>query len=91
MSGNNKQSMPQEDEQPTLDNLQAGLFFLMNQYTFHQSPKIAEKIVEHLNLLCNHPHIALLPTQNHLYARLLNIWRARQPVAGISPRSETVH
>jgi len=67
-----------EPEQPTLDVLQAGLFYLMTQYTFRQCPRIAEKIVEHLAMLCNHPQIVLLPSQNHLFAKTINIWRARQ-------------
>lgn len=65
-------------EQPSLDILQAGLFYLMTQYSFRQCPHIAGKIVEHLTMLCEHPQIALMPSQNHLFARMINIWRARQ-------------
>lgn len=79
------------DEQPTLDVLQAGLFYLMNQYTFRQCPEIAGKIVEHLRLLCNHPHIELLPSQGHLYARMINIWRARQLGSRLSMQNDSVH
>lgn len=67
-----------ESEQPTLDTLQAGLFYLMMQYTFRQCPRIAEKIVEHLAMLCNHPQIILMPSQNYLFAKMINVWRARQ-------------
>lgn len=63
---------------PDLDVLQAGLFFLMTQYTFRQCPAIADKIVEHLVMLCKHPQIVLLPSQNHLFAKMINVWRARQ-------------
>ena len=67
-----------ESEQPTLDLLQAGLFYLITQYTFRQCPGIADKIVEHLTMLCNHPQIVLMPSQNQLFAKMINIWRARQ-------------
>ena len=67
-----------ETEQPTLDVLLAGLFYLMNQYTFHQCPRIADKVVEHLAMLCNHPQIVLMPSQNYLFAKMINVWRARQ-------------
>jgi len=67
-----------EPEQPTLDVLQAGLFYLMTHYTFRQCPRIADKIVEHLVMLCNHPQIVLMPSQNHLFAKMINVWRARQ-------------
>lgn len=67
-----------DSDLPDLDVLQAGLFFLMTQYTFRQCPGIADKIVEHLVMLCKHPQIVLLPSQNHLFAKMINIWRARQ-------------
>jgi len=67
-----------ETDQPDLDVLQAGLFFLMTQYTFRQCPRIADKIVEHLVMLCRHPQIVLMPSQNHLFAKMINVWRARQ-------------
>ncbi len=75
---NKDEMQDQGPEQPGLDVLQAGLFYLMTQYSFRNCPRIAEKVVEHLTLLCNHPQIGLLPAQNNLYARLINVWRARQ-------------
>jgi len=79
MSGLNRNNRENgEPDQPDLDVLQAGLFFLMTQYTFRQCPRIADKIVEHLVMLCKHPQIVLLPSQNHLFAKMINVWRARQ-------------
>jgi hypothetical protein len=78
-------------DQPDLDVLQAGLFFLMTQYTFRQCPRIADKIVEHLVMLCNHPQIALMPSQNHLFAKMINVWRARQFGHGDGGHSGSLH
>lgn len=64
---------------PSLDTLQAALFYLTTQYSFHPCPIVAAAIVEHLTLLCNHPHIELIPAQNRVFAKLLNIWRACLP------------
>lgn len=74
---NRNHQQKNQSDQPSLDSLQAGLFFLINQYTFRQCPKIAEKIVEHLDMLCRHSQIELLPAQNHLYSKMINLWRAR--------------
>lgn len=88
---NPKKPLPETGEIPTLDQLQAGLFFLMHQYTFRQCPKIAEKIVEHLAMLCNHPDISLLPSQYRLYASMINTWRARQGGSLTVCSSRSVH
>lgn len=67
------------DDTMNLDQLQAALYFLVTRYTSHPCPHIAERIVEHLVLLCNHPSIELLPIQHELYAKSINYWRSRTP------------
>ena len=77
---------PCADGEPDLDTLQAGLFYLTTQYSIHPCSQIASKIVEHLDMLCSHPHIALVPEQNRIYTKLINLWRARllQNVSGMN-------
>lgn len=69
-------------ENHSLDQLQAGLFYLTTQYTLRPCPHIAERIVWQLEQLCHHPHIELLPNQKYLYSRSLNLWRGRMPTNG---------
>jgi len=64
-----------ELEQDPLDKLQAGLFYLMTQYTFNHSPTVAAEIVDQVNALLRHPHIELLPAQRAMLAAILNKWR----------------
>jgi hypothetical protein len=73
-------------ESHDLDSLQAGLFYLTTQYSIHPCTRIASKIVEHLDMLCSHPHIALVPEQNRIYSKLINLWRSRlfQNVSGLN-------
>jgi hypothetical protein len=37
-------------------------------------------------MLCSHPHIALVPEQNRIYSKLINLWRSRllQNVSGLN-------
>lgn len=60
-----------------IDQLQAGLFSLMTQYTVQPCPRVAEKIVDHILFLFNHPYIDLLPAQRQVYARLIKHWRSK--------------
>ncbi|MEJ2094331.1 MAG: hypothetical protein P8X93_03940 [Gammaproteobacteria bacterium] len=77
---------PSASESHDLDSLQAGLFYLTTQYSIHPCTRIASKIVEHLDMLCSHPHIALVPEQNRIYSKLINLWRARllQDISGLN-------
>ena len=74
-------------EWPSLDLLQASLFFLMNRYLHSPSDHTAAAVVEHLEQLNQHPEIALCPAQRQVYARLINDWRARLPCRG----EQTLH
>jgi len=58
-----------------IDQLQAGLFHLMTQYTFSHSAVVAAEIVDHVQRLLDHPHIELLPAQRGVLAGLLNKWQ----------------
>jgi len=62
---------------PTLDLLQASLFFLMNRYVKQPQEPVARAIVDHLERLGRHPEIALCPVQREVFARLTNDWRWR--------------
>ncbi len=61
----------------SIDRLQARLFFLMTRYTTRPCQQLAEHIVESLILLCQHPHIQLMPAQQHIYSQSVNLWRSR--------------
>lgn len=61
----------------SFDNLQAGLFLLISQYTVKPCPHIAGQVVERLTMLCNHPQMAMFPNQSESYARMINFWRAQ--------------
>jgi len=76
---------------PTLDVLQATLFYLMNRYTARPTVPLAAAVVDQLTALCGHPEIILLPIQRRLYARLLNEWRARAPVVSARCAAATLH
>lgn len=60
-----------------LVNLQAGLFFLMNEYAVDPSVCVAEKIARKMEKIRKHPLIEILPELQAQYAKCLNNWRAR--------------
>ena len=62
---------------PSLDLLQATLFYLMNRYVTLPQEAVARAIVGHLEQLNSHPEITLCPVQREVYARLANDWRWR--------------
>jgi len=62
---------------PSLDLLQATLFYLMNRYIKLPQETVAKAIVDHLEQLNEHPEITLCPAQREVYARLANDWRWR--------------
>lgn len=88
-----KPATAKKEETHSLDQLQAGLFYLTTQYTVRQCPHLAERIVWQLEQLCHHPHIELLPNQKYLYSRSLNLWRGRMPTNGVEELmgNETKH
>ena len=68
----------QTPEPEQIDQLQAGLFYLMTQYSFSHSPEVAAKVVEQLKTLLHHPHIDLMPVQHTILSTLLNQWRVHR-------------
>ncbi len=80
-----------ETKNITLDQLQARLFYFMSQYSLHPCCHIAKHIVTELTRLCQHPHIELIPAQQQVYCRSLNLWRSRLLPDNQSGRSRKVH
>ena len=60
-----------------IDRLQARLFYLITQYSFHPCKHLAANIVHQLTCLCQHPHIELMPAQQYIYSQSLNLWRSK--------------
>ena len=74
-----------------IDQLQAGLFSLITQYVIRPCPHVAEKIVDHILFLYNHPYIDLLPAQRQVYAKLINHWRSRLSPHTCPSRRKLLH
>ena len=66
-----------KDRKMSLDTLQASLFFLMTQYSIKRCSRMARAISEHIDYLCQHPHIHLLPIQYEMLCKMSNVWRAQ--------------
>lgn len=65
-----------------LDQLQAGLFMLLNDYAGQPCCCTAHGIARQLERILRHPLIDLFPELQRQYARCLNNWRVR---AGFEP------
>ena len=70
-----------------IDRLQARLFYLITQYSFHPCKHLAANIVNQLAQLCQHPHIELMPAQHYIYSQSLNLWRSRL-IDGVLPKEK---
>ena len=87
----NREHHVAETKTITLDQLQARLVYFMNQYSLHPCRQVAKHIVSVLTHLCQHPHIELIPVQQQVYSRSLNLWRSRMLPDNQSGRSRKVH
>ena len=75
-----------------LEELQAGLFFLMNEYAGDPCCCIAEKIATKMERIRKHPLIEIVPDLQGQYARCINRWRARACLEqGATARARIVH
>ncbi len=72
-------SQIEQINEPTIniDRLQARLFYLITQYSMHPCVHLAEHIVKQLTILCQHPHIELMPAQHYIYCQSINYWRSK--------------
>lgn len=73
-----------EPAAPYLDELQADLIYLLNQYASEPCCCVATAVVGQIELILRHPLIDLFPELQRRMAGCLNEWRGR---ASFEPRS----
>jgi hypothetical protein len=72
-----------ESASPYLDELQADLIYLLNQYANEPGARLADAIAAQIERILRHPLIDLFPELQRRMAECLNQWRCR---AGFEPR-----
>ncbi len=66
---------PAQQDTPSLQTLQAALFYMMSHYSAHRCPRLASAIAEHLHMFASHPGNADCPMMRDICEKLFRYWR----------------